>query len=906
MNPARTYLRLDEGYTEQLGGLRWSPDDNVLEHKDGTCFLFTEQVAEFLEGFASVRPVLHFTLMAHLLSLLRQVPPLQASKDQARLWRTFLDTGRNLRHAGAFCAQLCARLPAALQAGAIDDIRKALRWHGQIIHWSTSVGEADDTMELPPLQPERFEAHILKSLAAYSDVELTDWLRHGRGPVREAAKQLAKALPVSLAARLAELLERPRLAGAAAFLRQLSGALTLPPRRLAHQELPVGGYADVTTRGHVDHILPSQFALDDWDFLRRYAERELLYFRREEPHEQTRHELVVLLDQGVRTWGDVRIVLGAALVALGKQALARKLPFRIATTTSPGSLDPVEIDADALASLVEASDLSPHPAIALERVLAEPGKTPRDVVLLSHPRSLNEADVRTAARLAPAGTRLFALTLDREGGAGLVELKRGAPVAVREFHVDLTLAQERPLSEAPTPMSAGDWEGSVEPIPFPFRFGIGGVVGPRGFDFDGRAAALLTASPHGMLHLWKTDGTLLEILPRGLVDGQVVKNVYTVVGVGDGFAVVGALAGGRPVIVHYDMHGRRCTPHVCGQGQQGVWQWEYSPGHHCMIAVDHRNRAGLAIDLGTGEKYATHIGGPKNRAQQAWEAWVARRVVPRSLVIGLTPDKMETVPPCATLDYDSGMVQVNNVHPGWSTFTPLADGQPALRKHLLIGAQCRASTLALKMSQLGAQGQITLQLFRGPDGVFIGAHPIKHLQQGFTLSADGQLLARQVNRSIIEINQTTGSLPPLGRISVGDYPQQLWFYLADDSITLFPGSTPMSVSWKHDVLGFERRYVQPHEGTRAKRDALPAFLQYDPQRWLLGARRRLLAASDRYGQVATFDEAGNLVCMFFAFRNRVAGWMPDGTRFGPPAYTGQAQSADALRKFAAALRVSSQ
>ena len=119
-----------------------------------------------------------------------------------------------------------------------------------------------------------------------------------------------------------------------------TGALTLPPRRLAQQELPVGGYADVTTRGHVDHILPSQFALDDWDFLRRYAEHELLYFRREEPHEQTRHELVVLLDQGVRTWGDVRLVLGAALLALGKQAVDRKLPFRVATTTSPGSLDP--------------------------------------------------------------------------------------------------------------------------------------------------------------------------------------------------------------------------------------------------------------------------------------------------------------------------------------------------------------------------------------------------------------------------------------------------------------------------------------------------------------------------------------------------------------------------------------
>ena len=58
---------------------------------------------------------------------------------------------------------------------------------------------------------------------------------------------------------------------AAVFLKQFAGALALPPRRLAHQELPIGGYADDATRGQVDQILPSQFALDEWDFFRRFA-----------------------------------------------------------------------------------------------------------------------------------------------------------------------------------------------------------------------------------------------------------------------------------------------------------------------------------------------------------------------------------------------------------------------------------------------------------------------------------------------------------------------------------------------------------------------------------------------------------------------------------------------------------
>src|SRR5207237_1186936 len=84
--------------------------------------------------------------------------------------------------------------------------------------------------------------------------------------------------PRSLARVLAALLERPRLAGAQTYVPQLVGALTLPPRRLTPQELPIGGYTDIVTRGQVEHLLPAQFALDEMEFLRRFAEKELLYY----------------------------------------------------------------------------------------------------------------------------------------------------------------------------------------------------------------------------------------------------------------------------------------------------------------------------------------------------------------------------------------------------------------------------------------------------------------------------------------------------------------------------------------------------------------------------------------------------------------------------------------------------
>ena len=80
--------------------------------------------------------------------------------------------------------------------------------------------------------------------------------------------------------------ERTRLSGAIPLVNAMVSALSLPPRRATPPQLPLGGYADVTTRGEPEQLLLSQLALDPDDFVRRFAEKELLYFRREEPPER--------------------------------------------------------------------------------------------------------------------------------------------------------------------------------------------------------------------------------------------------------------------------------------------------------------------------------------------------------------------------------------------------------------------------------------------------------------------------------------------------------------------------------------------------------------------------------------------------------------------------------------------
>lgn len=93
---------------------------------------------------------------------------------------------------------------------------------------------------------------------------------------------------------------------------------------------PLDGYDGLTTRGHPDRILVSEWALaeeEPLEFLRRAASRELLHlapaFRREQPHGR----VVVLVDTGPAALGAPRLVQLAALIVLHRRAVAHGAEF---------------------------------------------------------------------------------------------------------------------------------------------------------------------------------------------------------------------------------------------------------------------------------------------------------------------------------------------------------------------------------------------------------------------------------------------------------------------------------------------------------------------------------------------------------------------------------------------------
>jgi hypothetical protein len=934
MEQVKRYLRIPPRYSHWLDGLRWADTGEAIEYADGTTFLLAQEIALFLEGFAATHRLIHFGHVLHLLKLLghgRGPRP----EEVSTLVSTYERTGKQVRNAGFLCGYLCRSFPPVAEPIEIKHLHGLLANPMKSIYWVSWIGEValsssatiDDEppqplrVVEPALTPREFEIRFLEVLKDVPARLLESLLRHCHVPVEEAGEQLAQEVitlqPRSLSEALELLAQRQRFAGAAPFVAQLVSALALPPRRLAHRELPLGGYADVTTRGQPEQILPSQFAVDDLEFVRRFAANELLYFHREEPHAQTREELVLLLDQGVRTWGSVRLVLGAAVLAFGKRAVRRSIPFRVAATSSAGApVDPRQVNSRQLGELLEVSDLTPHPGAALERLLETPTETDRDIVLLSHPRNLEEIDVGAAARRVMPNTRLFAVTIDDRGNGQLAEMKHGTPVRLSQFRVDMNQALTPPEQpEERQRHAASSWSGDVEAIGFPFRFGIMGQLVANGFDFDGSSEWLLTASTKGMLHAWRVDGSGSEVLPRAWVLGEVFTQVEAVLGVAGGFVVAGQVQKWL-VAIHYDFTRRKVRAYVLGPAVNLSWKWFYFPELHSIVARE--GALTQAVDLDTGGQYPHRDSSPAliTRAVQACSESHKYVLPPPRLFICPTYPTPALRGPHLYLDHENGRLLLGNMDSSGQPFTPISDGQTMLKGQRIIEAQCSGNTLAVVLAPIRGPDTPRLRLFRVRNGIPLSELPYEP-KRCFTLSSDGRLLARQIGSHWWEIRQVLGGINPLLRTGPGRCHSDLAVELGDMWMTIQVGRTTRLLRWDQNELKIvsttqdRKNFLREELVNSSLRESgiaarlspeLPSELWYDRQRFRAGAKAEVWMLVDVYGQIAVFDQLGDLVAMFFVIRKQLAAWMPDGTRYGPANLTGGPETPGALVKIGTALR----
>ncbi|HLW66542.1 MAG TPA: hypothetical protein VKS79_14605 [Gemmataceae bacterium] len=904
---ALRYLATPSGYSRHFGGLHWSKSGDELQTSSGQLFIFTRQLSLFFEGYLSVSPPLHMAHMLHLLHLLGLGPLQDSPEGASELRRAFWKAGKPLRNAGVLCAVLCGEFPHSSISVTLDDLRAMLERGGP----GLADRQANTRIETPPLEFAEFQARFLDALAKFTPEELEHWLTFGCGPDdtgKKLAEEIAARPPSLLEVMEAASRDRERLTGALALVSSLSGALSLPPRRLDQHELPVGGYADVTTRGSPERLLPSQYALDGVEFVRRFAENELLYFRREEPNNPAREELIIVVDQGVRTWGGVRLALTGAVMAFAKLAARKKITFRLATTGNGGKpIDPIELGAAKVGDLLEASDLSPHPAMALEKMLASESEPARDIVLLTHPRSLNEEEVAAATRLHQPNDRLFTVSVDSEGVGQLAQLRQGVPLPISRFRVDLVEALKparsiQPRARAPL-QSPGMWTGAVEPIPFPFWFGPVGRV--QHIALDARNEWLLATGPHGLLHALKLDGSQMEVWPRGYMANQVLQRIDAVLGVADGFVVAGRMplaaanSAEQFVAFHYRFAERTVKVYQLGLCQGVPPAWFYFPTLH-SIAVGNASNV-RAVDLETAGQFPFSGYRPE---------LVTRARAACSMVDGIHRPTAETPVVRAgiqpQLEYkfhsETGAFELRTADTPWPAAIPQSDGKPLLAGAILRDVQCAGSTLAISAS-LRTAPHTQVFVFRGPTCTPVATLPIFR-DLNMRLSNDGHFIAVPTNSNEVTVYSTSGGQPPVIVLPPGRIHSRLDVALGDQSLLVSVGKTQHLFRWDRGLL-VHRFAKNPGWNLSDPTAAATTRVQstcYDPARFQVVVHENLRLLVDAYGNLI-FQNARSetLLAALTVRKGRAAGWLWDGTRWGDATIHGP-ESPNAAERIGKALR----
>ncbi len=917
MNHPAEYFAIPPEYSRHLG-IRWSDGRDALEHTAespsvGLTFAMNEEVSRFLAGLHSVRPPMAFAHVVHLMKL----AGLGAGEGQ--LASAFGQAGRPLKNVGALCGVLSRHVPRIPDPPDVSDLNDFPRrpWlpatRGESSHPPERVHE-------PSLTPMELEARIARALSAMDDATIEHWLQFGAAPVDPVGDQMADEVaanrPKSLLDALDEASQRPRLVEARALIANLDAALSLPPRTRPATSLPIGGYADVSTRGSFDAILPSQLALDNLEFLRRFAARELLYYQREEPRASEDEELALVLDQGVRTWGEPRLILAAAALALSRRAAARGSSLVIAT--SGGGIfrhDPelaTDLDADALGQILEASDFSRHPAYALARVFDLPARgRSRDVIVLTHPRALLEPIMLGAAVGLAANDRLFAATVDDQGEIKFSELRPGGAVAISCCRVTIPIPEHSVSEPIATKAWPALWRGDVEKIPFPFPIGVVHPLLDRLMAFDHHGDHLLaSAGPLGMLHVWNLVTGASEILPRALLEGQTLSAIEGVIGVRSGFAVAGFGQGDRLFLAHYDFEQRTCIAHDLGPapGLPGPHrlrriELRYDPSSHVVVILNIAQPGSKcsAVDLsvmapsGGACVRAHESSGPSTRAAMfAAERSedlpnASLRVVPRDCLVPPPGDYVQ-------LDAETGRLTVR-IDRRSLVLSLRSDGELALPLGQILAAKRVKDSLILLCNH--SRDIRAIVVFDAASGASLGAYTALSTEVDFAVSSDGQKFAIRAGRRRLEVFDIGKSSPRLST-EIGRVHDRVGGGLEASRLLIGAGSTHHVISWDSEALVIHRVAGDlPH--IRSSID-----INGDPKRFTAIHRwGGLQAAFDVLGQVAVAHNDGTLVAMFHVFRGRVSAWMPDGTRIRPTDPGGPRPAREVLVRIADALRAAS-
>ncbi len=348
----------------------------------------------------------------------------------------------------------------------------------------------------------------LKALATVASMrnlgQLETFLRAGLESVTVAPAHVPppKPVPGDTALPLLQQLEeypQAELGIIAGTARRMVAMFTVPRPTGHPQELPVGGISDITNRGTLDHLIPSELAYDDLTLTARLANNEALFFRRDTPPDEPATERIILLDSGLHMWGTPRVFALAAALGLQSQAAASEAVTvfrREGRRFQSLKLDSVEAVKHYLYELPP----DPDPAEALAGFhLDESSPCRPDVFFVSVAQragTVMRALHGMALEIAAAGGHFYLLTLSRSGAMELALRNPSGTrvIAMGRIDPDTLFAPDAPVEKAPRQTGTQALYNGPELIrslayyqqyPLPFRFPAQQLAYDLGLDLPG-------------------------------------------------------------------------------------------------------------------------------------------------------------------------------------------------------------------------------------------------------------------------------------------------------------------------------------------------------------------------------------------------------------------------------------
>jgi hypothetical protein len=248
----------------------------------------------------------------------------------------------------------------------------------------------------------------------------------------------------------------------------------------------------------------------------------------------------------------------------------------------------------------------------------------------------------------------------------------------------------------------------------------------------------------------------------------------------------------------------------------------------------------------------------------------------------------------------------------------MADGKPMLKGWAITHAAYGNGILAALCHSSGQSKERVLRVFGGPEGKPIFERRSAKPGCGFQLSSDGKLLAvLSANGRSLLVHDVTRDCAIIYGTPKSRWHPSLTAQLGHEWLIARIGFLNHLFRWDQEALvhtSWQSPALQfgPPQGSGLKlggmsctEHRMQVVEDYDTKRWVRGLEGELQVVVDCFGHIAILDRMNELVCMLRVFRQQFAAWMPDGTRYGPPKFSGGPQTPLALEKIGQALRKAS-